>query len=130
GGDLRYLLRSLCVGEIRLRLSQLLVELRRVDLREQLPGFHRRADVDEPAFQIAARARVDRRIRVRLDVARQGEHGIAALGLWPRGRHSHEGARFGVHLQLCACALGGENAPHHNTYRHHTGDRTDAGDAE
>ncbi len=79
GGDLRDFLRGLRVGEIRLGLPQLLVDFRRIDLGEQLAGLHGRADVDEPAFEIAVGARVDRRIRVRLNVARQGELGLRHL---------------------------------------------------
>ena len=61
--------------EIGFRLAQLLIDFRGLDLGQQLAGLHRCADVDQPALQIATGARVDGRLVVRLDVARQNELG-------------------------------------------------------
>src|SRR3546814_3645523 len=66
---------GLGLGQIGARLCELLVDVRRLDFREQLAGFHVRADVDFPVFQIAAGARVDRRAGVSLEPARQLQRG-------------------------------------------------------
>ena len=42
-------------------LQELLVEVGRVDLGQQLAGLHLRADVDVPGLQVAADAGIDRR---------------------------------------------------------------------
>ena len=52
---------------------QLLVEIRRLDLGEQMAGLDLRADVGLPALQVAADARIDRRARDRPRAARQLE---------------------------------------------------------
>ena len=75
-GDLLIGLRG---REVRLRLAQLLIDFRRLDLTQQLAGLDRRADVHQPALQIAAGARVDRRLVVGLEVARQDELGQIRL---------------------------------------------------
>ena len=47
--------------QVGARLHELLVEVRRVDLGEELSGLDRRADVDLPVLQIATDARIDGR---------------------------------------------------------------------
>src|SRR5581483_6090277 len=69
------------------RLRELLVDLRRLDLGEELALLHAAADVLVPLLQVAAGARRDRRLDVALQRARQ-HHGLrlgAGLGL----RHAH-----------------------------------------
>ena len=61
-------LRALQVG---LRRQQLLVELRRFDLRHQLSSTHMGSNVEVPPLQVAARPRVDRRVRKGLRIARK-----------------------------------------------------------
>ncbi len=53
-------------------LSDLLIQLRRFEGRQYLPGCHVAAYVDIPVLQIAAGARVNGRVREGLDVS--GEH--------------------------------------------------------
>ena len=64
---------GLRAGEIRLRLHDLLIEIGRVDFGEQLAGLDRRADVDFPLLQITADARIDLRLRIGFEPARQIE---------------------------------------------------------
>ncbi len=60
--------------EIGLSLDDLLIELGRVDLGEELSRPHVGADVHESSFQISIRARVDRRVGERLH--RAGQHDL------------------------------------------------------
>src|SRR6185312_8105676 len=73
----RLLDRSLRGGELRARLADLRVELRRVDLGEQLAFLDLVADVDEPAADVAARARIQLGLLERLDRAGQLERAVA-----------------------------------------------------
>ncbi len=60
-------------GDIGFRLHDLLVEIRGVDFGEQLPGLHRRADIDFQFLQVAADAREYLRLRIRFEPARKAE---------------------------------------------------------
>ena len=77
GGDLGELVVGLGRGAVGARLLELVVDLRRLDLREQLTGFHARADIGVPALEIAVGPRVDRRVHERLHVA--GQHELLRL---------------------------------------------------
>ena len=57
----------------RLGLAQLLVHFGRVQFGEQVSFMHQVADIDEPAFHVAAGARVDRGLLKGLEGARQGK---------------------------------------------------------
>ena len=72
---------GLRAGEIGAGLQQLLVEVGRLDLGEQLPRLHRGADVDVPALQVAADAGKDRRAGIGLEPARQVDGGTERLGV-------------------------------------------------
>ena len=74
-------------GEVRLDLQQLLIELGRLDLCEQLAGVHGRADVDVPALEIAVDARVDRRVDVRPH--RAGQHQLTRRRALAHGHERH-----------------------------------------
>ena len=81
------------LGERRARLAQFLVELRRVDLGQHLAGRDAIPDVDEALADVAARARVHRRLLDRLDVARQQE---IARPFGVAGRDDAHGDHAGV----------------------------------
>ena len=77
GGDFREIERGLVLRHLGLGLRELLVQFRRFNFRQQLAVGHRRADVHQPAFQIAAGARVNRRFHKRLHFRRQRHAEIA-----------------------------------------------------
>ena len=58
-----------------LRLQQLLVEVRRLDLGDHLARLDPGADIDAPALQVAADAGKDRRARIGFQPARQIDGG-------------------------------------------------------
>ncbi len=94
----RQLERGLNLTEVRLRLSELLVELGGLDLGQQLPRLHATTHVYQPPFDIAARARVQRGLVQALD--RRGDREIG--GGWPivRGGHADHGYRVRRRGQL------------------------------
>jgi hypothetical protein len=93
------------------RLMELVVDLGRVDLREELPGLHVSTDVRGPAFEITVGARVDRSVDERLHVAGQNQllAGIACLGSYDRNGGNVERLRF--LLQRCSGLEARENPP-------------------
>ena len=66
-------------AQVGLRLRELLVELGRVQLDEELALLDAIADVDVPLPHVAARAGPDRRLAQRLHAAREGERRGAGL---------------------------------------------------
>jgi len=54
-------------------LLQLLVDFRRVDFRQQLAGFHMRADVHQPALEVSIGAGIDGRVGKGLHVGRKND---------------------------------------------------------
>ena len=67
----RQRLGGLGAGQRRLGLQELLVEVGRLDLGQQLAGLHVRADIDMPGLEVAADAGIDRRAGIGLEPARQ-----------------------------------------------------------
>ena len=68
-GELQIGFRS---GQSAAGLRQLLVDLRRLNHGQQLPGFYVRTDVEIPLLQITVGARVNRRRDERLHISRAG----------------------------------------------------------
>ena len=81
---------------------ELLVEFRRIDLGQKLPGLDMGADVHQPALEIPVGARIDRRFDPRLDFSRQRQvgSGLARLrrddGNGGNGELPRLGAQLGV----------------------------------
>ena len=75
------------LGEIRVRLLELRVHVRRLDLRDQFPFLHRCADILVPRLDVAVRARVDDRLFERLHARGKEHRAIARLHL--RREHVH-----------------------------------------
>ncbi len=84
--------------QIGLCLGQLLVDFRGLDLREQLSLGDGRADVGIPGFQVAAGARVDRRLNEGLYGPGQDQLFAGRAGFGGGGGHGRYG-RAGVLLQ-------------------------------
>ena len=98
-------------GQIRLRLAQLLIDLRSLDLGEQLSLDDSRSDVRVPGLQIAAGACVDRRFDEGRDGSRQYQ---AVAQIAARGSHRdhrrHRGLR-GLAAQGAPCQHPADFAP-------------------
>ena len=86
GGDRRDVVIGLGARQRGPGLSELLVEIGRVDRGQHLAGLHGGADILVPALQIAVDARIDRGLGIGLDIAGQYEFllGIAARELGER----------------------------------------------
>src|SRR5208283_5339271 len=97
GGGLRQIIVGLRRRQFRPRLLELLIQLGRIDFRQELTLFNPAADVHVPALQIAARPRVNRRVNESLDVSRQYYFFLrsATLGLSERYRGHGEILRVG-----------------------------------
>ena len=65
----------------RIRLRQLLVEIRGRDMHQEVPRLHARADVDLALGDIARRPRIDIGAVERLGLAREGKVDRGVLGL-------------------------------------------------
>ncbi len=74
------LLGGLGAGKRRLGLQELLVEVGRLDLGQELARLHGRADIDVVGLQEAADAGIDRRAGIGLEPARQVERGLVRAG--------------------------------------------------
>ena len=83
------------IGEVGLGLHELLIEIGRVDVREDVAALHLGADVLVPSGDVAAGARVNGRRGKRLNVARQ--HDVLRRGTSLR-RHERD-ARHGLFLR-------------------------------
>ena len=83
-------------SDLRFGLFELLVQIRRLDLRQQLSGTHVRADVGVPPAQVAVGARVHRRVGERFHRPRQYQ--FAGQRALRRVNHAHagDGALLGV----------------------------------
>src|SRR4029077_367601 len=92
------------------RLHQLLVEVRCVDLGQQLSGLDACPDVDLPVLQVATYARIDGRARVSFQSTRQIEIRAQLLAAWRCHRHGRKRLRFGPIAQTRAAAFARENA--------------------
>ena len=91
GGDDRDVVVCLGARQRRVRLRELLIEVRGIDLGQYLAGLYVRADILVPALQVAVDARVDRRLVIGLDASRQREDlvSVALLQLGERdGRNN------------------------------------------
>ena len=77
--------------ELGPRLAELLVDLRCLDLGQELALLDARADVDEPPLEIAAGARVDRRVRE--GARRPGQGQLVGGRALRRTRDGHDGNR-------------------------------------
>ena len=76
------------LGELGAGLGQFLVQLRRVNLGQQIPRLDLGADVHQVAFEVAAGAGVNRRLDERFGFGGQRQSGG---GLARRGRHHADG---------------------------------------
>ena len=74
----------------RLRLIDLLVEFRRIDLRQQLARLHAIADIDQAAFEIAVGARQNRRLSHRLHRPGQLDLALGRSALDPQHRQTRQ----------------------------------------
>ena len=72
---------GLDAGQITLRLSQLLVEIGRIDHRELFARLHLCTDIFVPQLQVAGHPSIDRCLIVSLHVARQDQFLILGAGL-------------------------------------------------
>src|SRR5205807_1695014 len=111
-GGARQLLVGIGRREIRLRLAQLLIHLRRVDLGEHPSLLHRRADVGVPVLEVPAGARVDRRLVEGLDGARQHQSVRARTRFRLHGRDGGHRGGCGLALERVAGADPAHDAPH------------------
>ena len=100
-GQCRVALRGRQVG---LGLGELLIQLRRLDDREQFAFVHVRADVVVPGFDVASGSRVDRRQSEGLHVARQHDLLRALLQDGLRQRRRAERQRASVYFASSALA--------------------------
>jgi hypothetical protein len=95
---LRRALRELAVGlareQIGLGLVELVVDVGRVELGQELALLHRRADIGVPALHIAAGAGIDRRLEIRLHIA--GQHHLLGLGAFLDRRDDDARDRLGL----------------------------------
>ena len=74
-------------GKLGSCLGQFLVQLRRVDFRQQVPFLYLGADIGQPAPEIAAGAGVDRRFQEGFDFGGQRQAGDRLAG--SRGDEAH-----------------------------------------
>ncbi len=88
---LRLLHRCLVLRELSFGLVELLVDLRRVDLRQQVAFPNVSANIEVPGLEIAAGPRGDRRIRECLGVARQHDFLIRGTDLRMNDRDARNG---------------------------------------
>ena len=91
---------GLGAGQIGFGLHDLLVEIGRVDFGEEVAGFDRRADIGLPIFHIAGDARINLRLRVGFQPARQAEGCGLAAGIRRRHGNDRHCLSFGPFLQL------------------------------
>ena len=127
GGDLRDASGSpAALASSACACAQLLIDFGRLDLREQLPGLDRRADVDEPALEIAVRARVDRRLVVAPARCRAGPGRGRPLGApWAARPCTGSTACASVYfLQARVRAVARHDAPGHEHERRRCRDIT------
>ena len=96
---------GLRAGQVGLGLHDLLVEVGRLDLGEQLAGLHRRADVGLPFLQIAADARVELRLRIGLEPPRQVDRGAPAAVVRAGDRDGRHRLTRSVHSLSRASAM-------------------------
>ena len=121
-------LARLGAGQRRLGLEELLVEVGRLDLGEQLTGLHWRADIDVPGLQEAAHPGIDRRAGIGFESTRQIERGFVVAGRRRDDAHDRNGLGVRPFLQLGLAGIAvHEAAGHHETHHQEGGD---AGDGE
>ena len=122
-------LREVLVGtrglQVRVRGGELLLDLGRVDHREQLPRLHRRADVDIPFAHIAGSAGIYRRAVVGLDVAGQHQRVRTCHGLGVEHLHRRHRLRLRPFAELPVGMAARQDAP---CGEHHRDDRGDDAD--
>jgi hypothetical protein len=104
-------------GEIGACLQQLLVEVRRLDFGDHLPGLDLRADIGAPAFQVAADARKDRRAIIGLQPARQIQGGVENLGVGQHHGDRRDSLVVGPFAQLRAGIFTGPDTGNHHQQR-------------
>ncbi len=108
-------------GQRRLGLQELLVEIRRLDLGQELAGLHRLADIDVVSLQEATDAGVDRRADVSLEPARQVERALVGVLRRRHNTHHRDSLGVGPFLEL---GLAGITVP--QAARHDESDRRHA----
>ena len=104
-----------------MRLRQFPVDLRGLDLRQQIALVDAGADVGVPALQIAAGSGIDRRLDVRLHDARQHQFIAGSAQLRFRRDHRRDGILRGALAQLRTSHQAAADAPH----REHQGNDAD-----
>ena len=86
--------------EFALGLVELLIEVRRIDIGQHIAGFHFRANVLVPHFDIAADAGMERRRVPGLNVTREHEALIGRAVLWVDDHHRRNGALVRPFLEI------------------------------
>jgi hypothetical protein len=112
-------------GKIGLGLEQLLVEIRRVDLGEQLPRPYRRADIRVPALEVAADPGMDRRVVEGADIARQHERARLGFGAQGDQLDGRNRLRVGPGLEILVGVDAADDAECDDPGRHAQGCQTD-----
>ncbi len=105
---------------VRTRLAQLRVEIGRRDLRERLPSLHVRAEIGAPVRDIAARARIDRRVRIRHHRAGQRQRLVGRRRAGHDDRHRQRLLRGDLRALRGACI-----DPRHDAEREQRGGERD-----
>jgi len=98
-GRLRERIVCLRGGEVCASLRILLIQLRRVDLRQKLPTPHPRTDIREPTLEIPTRARIDGSFEIGPDASGQRERLGGWAPLWRDGDDRRDRLEGGLYSE-------------------------------